>query len=94
MPWKIILEMNPSESVLLKQKVVFPPGIMNCFVCSSLIEPNGRVMPPKWNYSHYTKLKLVTNLFFLWHPSTDISIWQQLVKNLTQTTNLTIKILF
>lgn len=82
MPWEIILEMKPS--VLLKQKLVFPPGIMNCFVWSSLIEPNGRVMSHKWNYAHYTKFKLTTNFFFIWHPSNDISIWQQVVKKLPQ----------
>lgn len=52
MPCEIILEMKPSESVLLKQKLAFSPGIMNYFVRSNLIEPNGSVIPLKLNYSH------------------------------------------
>lgn len=58
MPSEIILEMKPFESMLLKQKLAFPPGGMNCCVCSSLIEPNGRHVPPKKIFFHYTKLKL------------------------------------
>lgn len=40
-------EMKPFKSMLLKQKLALPPGFMNCCACSSLIEPNGRHMPPK-----------------------------------------------
>lgn len=64
MPSEIILQIKPFESMLLKQKLSFPPEIMNCYVCSSLIEPNGRHMPPQVKFFPLYKVKITTSLFF------------------------------